>query len=196
MQLLHLKHMEPSKARACLCSAHSSNILMGMHLEKASVPEFSTWNAFNFWLLSKSHRNRGEDSSLFYVHSSLSSSAFLLSGWILCCGSQSLLLSTWRVWAVATSIYQLVMPWSSHLRKKCLVLSHLSTYARFVDSLHIVPAWEEVRRYNLHFFNPTIMEDLPLRTDFSICFRMLFCLGAFLMYHLIRHLKLPYTSSC
>lgn len=143
MQLLHRKHMEPSKARACLCSAHSPNILMGMHLEKASVPEFSTWNAFNFRLLSKSHRNRGEDSSLFYVHLSLFSSDFLLSGWILCCGSQSLLLSTWRVWSCGyfrlSACYALIKPLKEevlsplpfeHLCRVCWQSSHNPSMGR------------------------------------------------------------------
>lgn len=143
MQPLHTKHMEPSKTRACLCSAPSPNILMGMHLEKGSVPELSTWNAFNFWLLAKSHRNRGEVSSLFYMHLSLFSSDFLLSGWILCCGSQSLLLSIWRVWSCGyfrlSACYALIQPFKEevlsslpfeHLYRVCWQSSHSPSVGR------------------------------------------------------------------
>lgn len=143
MQLLHRQHMEPSKARARLCSAHSQNILMGMHLEKGSVQQISTSNTFSFWLLSKSHRNRGEVSSLFYVHLSLFSSDSLLSVWILCFGSQFLQLSTWRVWGCGyfclLAWYALIKPLKAevlsllpleHLYRVCWQSSHSPSMGR------------------------------------------------------------------
>lgn len=55
-----------------------------------------------------------------------------------------------------------------------------------VDSLFIVPLWKEVMGYNLHFFNPNIIEEATLRIAISIYFWMWFCCGTFLTYHLIR----------